>query len=57
MTFLIVLGVPLRFSAEELAALDDFFNGSGEMKDADYDPLARRFRYAAVKAGLYDEEL
>ena len=47
--------VPVYFTIDELAALDDFFNGSQEMSDDFYIPVGRKLLIAAVKAGLYDE--
>ncbi len=47
--------VSLRFNQEELSALNNFFNGTGEMADEIYDPLARKFRVAAARIGLWDE--
>lgn len=51
-----VRSVSVRFSEEELIALDRFFNGDGEMSDTIYDPLGRKFCIAAAKAGLLDED-
>lgn len=48
--------IPVYFDVDQLFALSEFFNGSQEMSDFFYDPIARKVFIAAVKAGLYDDE-
>lgn len=43
--------VPIYFTEVELAELNEFFNGTGEMEDSVYDPLAKKILDVAVRVG------
>lgn len=49
--------VSVSFTEVELYLLSEFFNGSGELEDINYDPIAKKLFVAAARAGLYDEVL